>query len=62
MVSRHVRWKRGDYATALALHDLDGDGWLDAVLARQQGGELRVLYGPLWENFKQWSDPSVDLD
>ena len=38
---------------AAALKDLDGDGWLDAVLAggmdEAHGG--MIIYGPLWEGF-----------
>lgn len=49
-----------DAMSRLALHDLDGDGSLDAVVGRPdiEYGAL-VLYGPLWENFAEWT--SADL-
>lgn len=34
---------------AASLKDVDGDGWLDAVMATGAGGLL--IYGPLWEQF-----------
>jgi hypothetical protein len=38
---------------AAAIQDLDGDGWLDAVLAGGIGDMLGgiVIHGPLWKNF-----------
>lgn len=37
----------------LKLQDLDGDGWLDAVLANGLGAGYggRLIYGPLWAGF-----------
>jgi hypothetical protein len=33
------------------LKDVDGDGWLDAVVAMQGNPPSLVIYGPLWEAF-----------
>jgi hypothetical protein len=33
------------------LADVDGDGWLDAVVANQGPLESQVIYGPLWDVF-----------
>jgi hypothetical protein len=37
----------------LELTDIDGDGWLDAVLAMQGNVSSRIVYGPLWETFNK---------
>jgi len=63
LASRSIGWKSGGHASALALQDLDGDGWLDLVLGRVTGKDsLWVHYGPLWESFKTLSDQAYDLD
>jgi len=44
------------------LRDLDGDGWLDAVLAR--GAEKNaglILYGPLWDNFARLAEQGLPV-
>lgn len=43
--------KRATFSGAL-LRDLDGDGWLDAIITRLSNdhGAL-IIYGPLWEQF-----------
>lgn len=38
------------------LADVDGDGWLDAVVASQGSLESRVIYGPLWKAFSQLAE------
>jgi hypothetical protein len=42
------------------LRDLDGDGWLDAVVARgkEQDAGL-ILYGPLWDNFAKLAEKGI---
>jgi len=44
------------------LRDLDGDGWLDAVVARgkEQDAGL-ILYGPLWENFAKLAEQGLPV-
>lgn len=37
------------------LADVDGDGWLDAVVASQGPLESQVIYGPLWDIFGKLS-------
>ncbi len=38
----------------ILIRDLDGDGWLDGVIANSLGAGLggRVIYGPLWTGFE----------
>jgi hypothetical protein len=63
LTPRAIRWKKADHATALALQDLDGDGWLDLVLGRSNGEKrLWVLYGPLWDRFAAMTAQQYDLD
>ncbi len=52
---RQVRLTKPQGISTLVLKDLDGDGWLDAVMAGGMGdtkGGL-VLYGPLWDSFAE---------
>jgi hypothetical protein len=44
------------------LRDLDGDGWLDAVVARgtEQDAGL-ILYGPLWDNFAKLAEQGLPV-
>ncbi len=48
---------------AAALKDLDGDGWLDAVLAggmdEAHGG--MIIYGPLWQGFPELSGKDLEV-
>ncbi len=37
------------------LADVDGDGWLDAVVADKEAVESQVIYGPLWDIFSKLS-------
>ena len=51
----HIGWGDHEIARDLLLEDIDGDGWLDAVLGRMTGeARLWVAFGPLWERFKQF--------
>ena len=40
-----------NWPNQVALADVDGDGWLDAVVANQGPLESALIYGPLWEAF-----------
>lgn len=40
-----------NWPNRVELVDVDGDGWLDAVVANQGPLESQVIYGPLWEVF-----------
>lgn len=40
-----------NWPNCLELRDVDGDDWLDAVVADQGQSESRIIYGPLWDNF-----------
>lgn len=42
------------------LADVDGDDWLDAVVANQGSQESEVIYGPLWDIFGTLSVNSPD--
>ena len=33
------------------LADVDGDGWLDALVANRSPLESEIIYGPLWDTF-----------
>lgn len=50
---RQVHLTKPQGIPTLVLNDLDGDGWLDAVLAGGMGDTSGgvVLYGPLWDRF-----------
>jgi hypothetical protein len=49
--------------SAAALGDLDGDGWLDAVLAARvdqaASGQGLVVYGPLWPHFGELTEADL---
>jgi hypothetical protein len=52
---RQVHLTKPQGIPTLELKDLDGDGWLDAILAGGMGdinGGV-VLYGPLWDSFAE---------
>lgn len=53
---RTVALPQRDAASVALLRDLDGDGWLDAIVARMgdDNGAL-IIYGPLWEQFDELS-------
>jgi len=44
-----------DWPNRVELVDVDGDGWLDAVIANQGPLESQVIYGPLWDIFGKLS-------
>ncbi|RMD69136.1 MAG: VCBS repeat-containing protein, partial [Gammaproteobacteria bacterium] len=49
---RSLKVKHMESMAPVVLKDVDGDGWLDAVVARalkEEGG--LVFYGPLWEHW-----------
>ena len=44
------------------LRDLDGDGWLDAVVARGKTQDSGlILYGPLWDNFARLAGQGLQV-
>lgn len=44
------------------LQDLDGDGWLDAIVARGRDIDSGlIIFGPLWEHFGQAAEGRYDL-
>jgi hypothetical protein len=49
-----------NWPNRVELADVDGDGWLDAVVANQGPLESQVIYGPLWDIFGQLSVNSPD--
>lgn len=55
--TRYLPFEGRDAIFEALLRDMDGDGWLDAVVARgrDQSAGL-VIYGPLWDNFLQDTD------
>ncbi|MER2513931.1 MAG: VCBS repeat-containing protein [Nitrosomonas ureae] len=42
-----------NWPSRLELVDVDGDGWLDAVVANVGAATSMVVYGPLWEAFNK---------
>ncbi len=47
-----------NWPNRVELADVDGDGWLDAVVASQGPLESQLVYGPLWDAFgKLAADP-----
>lgn len=42
-----------NWPSRLELVDVDGDGWLDAVVANVGEATSMVIYGPLWEAFSK---------
>lgn len=57
----HVGWDN-EIARDLLLEDMDGDGWLDAVLGRKTGeARIWVAYGPLWDRFQVLSQQNFVL-
>ncbi|RMD69642.1 MAG: VCBS repeat-containing protein [Gammaproteobacteria bacterium] len=61
MVSLPVKPNEG--MRDLAFRDLDGDGWLDVVVAR---GRLKdsdlIMYGPLWERFSKLAEQGFIIE
>ncbi len=49
-----------NWPTRLELVDVDGDGWLDAVVAGKGQVDSMVIYGPLWEAFGKLSSNPPD--
>lgn len=50
---RSLSFDRSEIIQWSALGDLDGDGWLDAIIARnpEPDGGVLIIYGPLWDAF-----------
>jgi hypothetical protein len=49
-----------NWPNRVELADVDGDDWIDAVVANQGPLESQVIYGPLWDIFGQLSVNSPD--
>lgn len=57
-------WGSGNYATAVALGDVDGDGRAELAVARKAGENPRVFlfddddenYRPLWDDGRRWGE------
>ncbi len=50
--SRQLPFKAKEAIFKALLRDVDGDGWLDAVVARGRDQDAGlVIFGPLWEHF-----------
>ena len=49
-----------NWPNRLELSDVDGDGWLDAVVADQGQSESQIIYGPLWNSFGKLGANSSD--
>jgi len=58
--TRNLPYARRSGTFKAVLRDLDGDGWLDAVVAlgRQKDSGL-VIFGPLWDNFESLAEAKV---
>lgn len=54
MVRPNLNWP--NLINYVELADVDGDGWLDAVVANRADLESQIIYGPLWEVFGQLSN------
>ena len=57
MRSEAVEWPLGaPSGQVLLLRDMDSDGSLDLVMNTNTAtNNMRILYGPLWENVSQWA-------
>ena len=54
--SQKIVWEE-NLSLDMLFSDIDGDGWLDGVIGKYNGeNNIWVVYGPLWQNFKQLSD------
>lgn len=44
------------WPNGVELRDVDGDGWLDAVVASQGAAPSFAIYGPLWDAFPKFTE------
>ena len=59
--NRTLPW-RPNSSQDIRLEDLDGDGWLDGVIAKYSGDHnLWVVFGPLWDRFAALSDRHYEI-
>jgi len=55
--SRNLPFAAREAIFEVLLKDVDGDGWLDAVVARGRDEAAGlVIYGPLWDNFHEYAE------
>ncbi len=60
---RSVKLPRHEGISKVLVVDLDGDGWLDVVLARNRAADSGfVLYGPLWDSMGTLAEYSAVLE
>ena len=53
---QQIEWK-DNLSIDMLLSDIDGDGWLDGVIGDYiSDNNIWVVYGPLWQSFKELSD------
>ena len=49
---RGLDWAADDYSRSIKFVDVDGDGWLDALVGRVYSDKpVWIAYGPLWQRF-----------
>jgi len=59
---RTLKLQQTEGVHKVLLRDLDGDGWLDAVVARSKEQDAGlILYGPLWENFAKLAEQGLPV-
>jgi hypothetical protein len=57
---RTLNMQQKEGINKVLLRDLDGDGWLDAVVARGKPQDSGlILYGPLWDNFAKLTEKGI---
>ena len=62
MPMKMISWKQ-NISNDILLKDMDGDGWLDGVVAGFVGKRnIWVVYGPLWDRFNNLSEKKVVID
>lgn len=58
--SRTLKLARTAPSEEAVIRDVDGDGWLDIVVARARTKNAGlVIYGPLWEHFSELAEQDV---
>jgi hypothetical protein len=59
---RSLNWSADDYSRSIKLEDVDGDGWLDALVGRVYSDKpVWIAYGPLWQRFAELSEAGFSL-
>lgn len=59
---RSLDWAADDYSRSIKFVDVDGDGWLDALVGRvYSDNPIWIAYGPLWQRFAEFAEAGFSL-